>query len=209
MSCRRALLTAVATLSLGRHICAQANGGCLVGPGFYCVQVTTSAGSGPNTRHWLQAILLFHLESLLPAIQPDSATLRREGEALRAAQRTAGDSGRIYMGAVLGSYLRPVWRTLPRGPEHSDTLFVLGRRFPIPLRDSALVLMIRGDGTGLGTHVTTSFMPATLDDAYWSKQWRSGDTVFTVITRNERQQVILRAALSSVPAIRAFLQSAP
>jgi hypothetical protein len=90
-------------------------------------------------------------------------------------------------------------------PEYR-TLYVGDQRFALPLRDSALVVMVdlTRDTAQTPVVVGTAFIPATLPESFWPKFWVHGDTTFHVQPRGDQSVLI---ALRAHPRIRAFLES--
>ncbi|HVT37833.1 MAG TPA: subclass B3 metallo-beta-lactamase [Gemmatimonadaceae bacterium] len=129
-------------------------------------------------------------------------------QAYRAASREAEDLGRTFAGGSSNGH----WWTASLSSRTQrtpvDTLFVLGRAFLLPARDSALVVMIDGvEGDSLPPrYLGVAWVSAELESAYWPKNWVSGDTTFFV--HRDGQGEILRKALEAAPSVRQFLASA-
>ena len=69
------------------------------------------------------------------------------------------------------------------------------------------MVLIDGDGHDQGDDpriAATRWIPANIDPAYWTKQWRSGDTLITVMP--PRNNTILRDALARDSVIKRFLE---
>jgi hypothetical protein len=197
--------------SIGTSASAQvSSGSCSVGPGFQCSEITARTGNGLDQRHWVRAVILWRFDSTGRVGRRDTAAVREAMQGFRDARRAAEDSGRAFLG---GSSNERWWSAAYtqrsfRGAS-GDSLYVAGKQFAIPLRDSALIVMIEGLNDGIATPAffATGWMQAALEADYWPKHWTSGDTSF--IVRPRRQMEILRAALLGHPEMRNFLQRAP
>jgi len=208
----RSLRVLIIGMVLGRSASAQVGGGggsCSAGPGFQCSEITAREGSGPDQRHWLRAVILWRYDSTRRVGRPDTGEMRAAMQRFREVRRAAEDSGRTFLGGSSSERWWSAAYTQRLRGTSGDTLFVLEAQFAIPLRDSALIVMIDGlnDGTAGPTLLGTAWMPAVMEPSYWPKHWTSGDTTFTV--RPRRQVEILRAALLGIPAVQAFLLRAP
>lgn len=210
---RIALATAI--LAGAHSLAAQTgggSGGCSVGRGFECSEITAHSGSDRDRHNWLRAVVLWRRAPGRRERGPlDSAAQARAQERHRNDRRAAEDSGRAFLGGQ--SYDR-TWSAAYTGfisarGRTVDTLFVMDQRFVIPRRDSALIVMVdEVDGPASQSRIHgTAWMPAQLDAAYWPKFWTSGDTTFSVMPR--RDQTILRDALERIPAVKAFLTRVP
>jgi hypothetical protein len=185
------------------------SGGCSVGRGFECIELTAHEGTGTEERNWLRAVILWRHASTRGSGRSDTAASREAAQRTRDARRAAEDSGRVFLGGSFYGRTYSAAHSQRYGRPTTDTLYVLGRVLSLPLRDSALIVMIDGleDGVRQPTLVGTEWMPAILETRYWPKHWRSGDTTFSVMPRG--QEVILRAALLAIPSVRGFLERAP
>lgn len=191
---------------------AQAGGGsgsCSVGPGFQCSEITASTGNGLDKRNWVRAVILWRYDSRVRGERRDTMATRLAAQRHREVRRAAEDSGHTALGGSVGDrWWIATYKHRP-GMAPEDTLFVLGARLPIPLSDSALVVMVDGlnDDTGTSVLVGTAWMPAELEAGYWPRHWTSGDTTFMVRPRFDNN--ILRAALLRIPSVRSFLERRP
>jgi hypothetical protein len=185
-------------------------GGCTVGPGFECKLVGAHDGSGPAERQWVRAIVLWRLDSSNRDDSHDTSRVRETTHRFQAASAAAQDSGRLFIGGANGSHMWSASITWGAMRRTRDTLFVLGRQFEIPPRDSALVVMVDGDD-GVADRpprlIGTAWIGAELDSGYWPKHWASGDTAFTIMPR--RGNSILRDSLVTAPSVRSCLVGAP
>lgn len=87
-----------------------------------------------------------------------------------------------------------------------NSFHLLGKTYEIPLRDSAIVLMVdRVDSPGGPPFVAgVAYIDAHLPDAFWTKSWSSGDTTFIVHAGSGSHA--LETALQRIPAVRDFLR---
>ena len=117
-------------------------------------------------------------------------------DAARAASRKLG---RSYLGEIdAGRY-----HHIEYDQQH---LWVLDQEFVLPHRDSALVVMIDGvDDPGGPRIADHAYIAAAMPEKFWTKSWTSGDTTFTVHTRNTDS--LLLEALRASPAVLAFVDA--
>jgi hypothetical protein len=193
-------------LALGaRGVEAQVGGGyggCTVPRPFHCVMVHSSEGQGAEQRTWVNAIILWRVPRW--RLQPDSARTDSIERAYRRREYALRDSGWAPVGG----------RSLDIVHEgeidaRRTTIRVRDRLFPLPQRDSALVLMLdqTRDSSFTPNVVGTAYVPAVMPDGYWTKSWTSGDTTFTV--RPRRSAEVLTDLLRANPAVRRFLEARP
>lgn len=209
--------TAVVAIFLAANL-SQAQGGgtgggtgsCTVGTGFECSMVHASDRSGRDERSWVRAVVLWRIPSPPGNDMRDTARFRARTVRYTDVQRAAEDSGRTLVGTDGAEVRAPATMTWGFGRRTRDTLFVLGQRFELPQRDSALVIMI--DVPAVETNrpaqlVASVWIPAALDPAYWPKHWISGDTSFTIRPRWDNR--ILHDSLMKSLPVRAFLLRSP
>ncbi len=170
-----------------------------------CSYVDASEGMDRDRRQWLRAVVLARSDT--GARRPQSPTMQDQQamigliEAQMTARMAAQRLGRIPLGGS-GD---------PRDPDLGyevsqgmDTIFIADQAFPLPRRDSALVILVdRHDRQRAPTVVGTVMIRAALPSDFWTKTWSNGDTTFIVSPK--RDNTYLRDALTAVPAIRAFL----
>jgi hypothetical protein len=211
MRFRNAILALCTVSTLGAaQGTGYGSGSCSVGTGFECSQVYAHERAEREERNWLRAIVLWRTESWISSPAPSREEARARSLRYDELRREAADSGRSLLGTGSTSHNAPVTMTwgFPRRAE--DTLFVLGQKFALPNRDSALVVMIEArshDPARPPRLIGTAWIPADLDPAHWPRHWTSGDTSFTIYPPRDNR--ILRDALEKVPAVRAFLNPAP
>jgi hypothetical protein len=175
------------------------------GPRFECEMLARSV-TRPDGRqtHWMSAVVLWRVPRAR-RMRADDPEARRRTDSIeavtRAYDRAAEDSGRLTIGGFNGT----VHYQAMLDREYR-TLYVGDQRFAIPLRDSALVVMVdqTRDAAQTPVVVGTASIPAALPESFWPKFWVHGDTTFHVQPRDDQSVLI---ALRAHPRIRAFLES--
>ena len=177
-------------------------GGCTVPRPFHCVMVHSSEGSGAEQQSRVNAIVLWRVPRW--RLQPDSARTDSIERAYRRREFALRDSGWAPVGGRSLDVVHEGDIDLRR-----TTIRVGDRLFPLPQRDSALVLMIdQTRDSAFTPHVVgTAYVPAVLPEGYWSRSWTSGDTTFFV--RPRRSAEVLTDVLRRNPAVRRFLEARP
>jgi hypothetical protein len=154
-------------------------------------------GPGVGTNHGpLLAIVLWRGETgWLGGSEPQ----RRSADSIyRFVRRDAENRGLLFFGSGYAYGLLS---------EDGRQLIVESRPFDIARTDSALVVMVAVPAFGLPRIVTTSRISAdAVPEAFWTKMWHSGDTTFMVHPQHTRLVEMLKRALDTSPAARAFLR---
>jgi len=160
------------------------------------VGIVTSEDGMPPARHqWVRAVILWRGDR--PIQDGYSRDARVEARALDDAAERAG---RIRLGAFYAN------RVHGADVSRDGTfLWVLGQQFTLPLRDSALVILVDHVDSASPTIDGTAHIAATLPAEYWGKVWESGDTTFLIRPRNTADH--LRQALAISPQIQRFLDA--
>ena len=165
--------------------------------------MTLHEGQGRDRREWLQAVVLWRASDRIgDGYSSDVAPLIER--ARRTAQFASAEAGRQFLGGFYSNGFHYADYSADR-----RRLWVLGREYALPERDSALVVMVdRVDGVGGPVVIAGyAYMTAQLPERYWLKSWMSGDTTFMVHPRD--QQHLLLEALRGVTAVRAFIEGPP
>lgn len=210
MNARTVLFALCVATSLASAQGGSGSGGCFVGNGFECIKVYSHQGDGRTERYSLRAIVLWRGEATERVGLRDTARARVRERLYTAARRAAEDSGRALIGSAGTMSLSTASMTWGFPLRVRDSLFVMDLQIELPQRDSAVVVMIEmlpGDSTPPARLVGITWVPAELDDRYWPKNWRSGDTTFTIQPRVGN--TILRDSLLKSPIVRSFLLQTP
>lgn len=186
----------VASLLLAAPASARAQGGMLDPRTEYQMITGPSVGNRHGTP---QAIVLWR--GALGWNQPHTPEESQRSDSIFRWTRLRADESHQSMG---GSGL---WYVLV-DDDHS-AITVEGKRFPLTLGDSALVVMVAVQPNDLPREVTTAKLGShDVPDGFWLKHWQSGDTSFTVFPDFHKQQAMLLTALVRSPTVAAFLESA-
>ena len=152
---------------------------------------------------WMQFIVLWRGQPGWHSGRGATPDARSESEhAYREASAAATMAGHSIMGGYAGH--AAYWAELDR---EANTLFVLGKAYPLPAKDSTLVILVdRVDHIGgepyvVGAAVINGHMSSELQ----TKTWTSGDTTFMVRPSRDGLEVFLDN-LKKDPAIAAFIQ---
>ncbi len=211
MRVAHALIAVVVILTITRAADAQRGEG--TSGGSLTLEITYASleahdGSNRDERHWITAVVLWRGQpekdgAVAEPTPVDTARQRATERSYQRLERAAADSGRWLLGGQSGGVIRAA-----EDDRAQRRLFVLGRSFDLPTRDSALVVLVdRSDGVGgPPVIVTTAYMRATLPHEFWPQIWSYGDTTFAIHPRPRRTQALLTTALRTVPAVRAFLE---
>jgi hypothetical protein len=161
-----------------------------------CGYLHRHSGSGTTEQHRLTAVVLWRGQ---PGWRHRAASADAAHRAYRVAVRAAEDAGRQFLGGQSGGVVYSA-------AFDDDSVYVLGRGYSLPRGDSALVIMVDridsvgGDPSAVGTAQIAARLPAE----FWSKQWRSGDTLF-IILPHEPERILLETLRRS-PQLREFLE---
>jgi hypothetical protein len=117
--------------------------------------------------------------------------------------REASAMDRDYYGRTWPGGVFDVTRTRGRAGLPGDTLVVGDSAYPVPARDSMLVVLADLPEAGTPAQFTTVRIPNGMDPGFWTTTWRSGDTTFSVSER--AKFAALRDTLVQHPAIRRFV----
>ena len=178
----------------------SANGSCCGPVGEYvrAAELTLSDGEGEMKRERLQAIVLWRADRQMRTTYWED--IARSERALQEARRASEKGGRQLIGGFHagGFHIAEV-------SNDRRTLWVLGRAFELPMRDSALVILIdHVDGVG-GTPTLSGqvYIPAEVPADYTGHLLKRGDTTLMVPGKN-RELVFLRTLRRS-PVVSAFI----
>lgn len=196
-ACR--LLIAASLVVASSPLAAQTGSGSAgvsLTPRVECAYLYRDSGSGATEQHWLVALVLWRGQAGWRARAGATEATRH---AYRIAARAAEDAGRHFVGGHSGGFVYAA------AYDH-DSLYVLGRSYLLPRRDSALVVMVdRVDSVdGNPAVVGTANVEAQVAPEFWIKQWASGDTLF--IVRPHQPERILLEALRRAPRLGQFLE---
>ena len=160
-----------------------------------CSYLHRHSGAGTTEQHWLTAVVLWRGQ---PGWRDRIVSSEAAHRPYRLAARAAEDAGRQFVGGQSGGVVYSA-------AFDDDSLYVLGRSYPLPHGDSALVIMVdRIDSVGGDPSIlATANITASLPAEFWTRQWRSGDTLFTILPR-EPQRLLLDALRRS-PRLGQFL----
>lgn len=155
---------------------------------------------GASRHEWLSVIVLWRSATVQNGGTDHADALTQERT--RAAATVAShQAGRDQFGGVFGGDTYQ-YAELSR---RENRLWVLGQEYHIPVRDSAIVVMVDGIDQPAGSSVVgVAYIPAEMPDGYWSKMWTSGDTTF-MVHPSRNSGAMLETALRSSPVIRQFL----
>lgn len=152
---------------------------------------------------WMQFIVLWRGQPgwrMLRGITPEE---RAESERVyRQASAAATLAGHSIMGGYAGR--AAYWAEV----DHDDNvMFVLGKSYPIPPKDSTLVILVdRVDHVGGEPYVVgAAVINGHMSSEFEAKTWTSGDTTFMVRPSRNGLDVFLDN-LKKDPAIAAFIQ---
>ncbi|HEY0971841.1 MAG TPA: hypothetical protein VGE02_12805 [Gemmatimonadales bacterium] len=165
--------------------------------------MTRHEGHGSARHEWLQSIVLWRSPRQVERGYPlDSAPAYER--VMRAARFASEEAGRQLLGGFHANGFHSAEYSQDR-----SRLWVLGREYPLPDRDSALVVMVDvGGGAGVPDSIVGhAYIPAELPERYWGKSWTSGDTSYFV--RPRRTEGLLLDALRHASAVRIFLGKYP
>ena len=195
------VLVGLLTITVTPYIVAQSASASCCGPvGEYvrAAELMLSDGEGKAKRERLQAIVLWRASREIRNTYWDDTA--RSARALREARRASEHAGRHLVGGFYagGFHIAEV-------SDDRHTLWVLGRAFELPMRDSALVLLIDHVDAVEGAPTLSGqlYIPTELPADYTGRMWKVGDTTRMVPGKN-REQVFLQA-LHRSPIVRAFI----
>jgi len=159
--------------------------------------MTASEGPDSQRQSWLRAIILWRASKPFPRDFGGNAAAF--GTALRRARVASEQAGRISV----GGFFAKKFFTLEYSPDYRR-VWVLGQEFAIPLRDSAIVVMVdRVDELeGPPVVVGHEYISGRLPDLYWATGRTSRDSFSVVLANSYR---LLESAMSVNPKLRAFL----
>lgn len=193
---------------------------CDVGPTFGCVGMESRDRAGEQEREWARVVVLWRSEEALfggglGRTPSDPDALRAQLAAYRAMHNAAQEKEHSFMGGASGA--RWFGATLsgwspfgpPRSPRDADTLYVLDRSWRVPMRDTAVIVLVDGVFGGAQTPrvIGALTVPSPSRLKARDKRWTSGDTTFTVRARPEGPTT--EEFLRSLPEVRAFLERTP
>jgi hypothetical protein len=160
-----------------------------------CSYLHRHSGAGTTEQHWLTALVLWRGQE---GWRDRAVSSEAANRAYRMAERAAEDAGRHFVGGQSGGVVYSA-------AFDDDSLYVLGRGYPLPRGDSAFAIMVdRIDGVGGDPSiVATANITARLPAEFWTRHWMSGDTLFTILPR-EPQRFLLDALRRS-PRLGQFL----
>lgn len=148
-----------------------------------------------RSTRWMQVVVLWRGQPswAAPTGALDAVALRAATDEYRRAEASAIVANAVVLGGQAGAvaYLAQV-------DSGRTAVTVLGQRFALPPRDSALIVMVdRIDGSGgRPAIVGTAVVDGRLPDLPPTRMWTSGDTIFTVHQRNGldegREAILLR-----------------
>lgn len=203
-ACRMLIVAAGSVIAVA-PLAAQADGVGVTSstfrPGLGYAYETGSSLAMPG-RSWIRSVVLWRWQpDRMHATSEDSAAARRALLLYRQERDAAQDSGRLLAGANMDGIVYAA------SVDRDGTLHVLGRRYVVPSRDSALVVMVDQSGAqGAAPRIVgTAYIGANMPDAFWSHSWTRGDTTLSIFPRNS--SALLLAALEKAPAVAAFIHS--
>lgn len=182
---------------------AQTNGGGNAGisltPTVDCTYIFAHDLAG---RHWLRALILWRAPLQSDRSTPESDAQRRESRRqYRSAAAAAEDSGRTFAGGWGAGMLRDA-------SFDALQLYVAGRRFDLPLDDSAIVVVVDLPGAPdrPAQLPPATYVPAVLPEEFWPASQYRGDTLLIYHAPPERAAGLLLAHLRANPALRDVLR---
>jgi hypothetical protein len=164
----------------------------------YLTSYTDSLG---QKRVWLQLAILWRGQTAWRSLaRVDTAQTAGAERELQRREIDAIAAGGVWSGTQVG--------TLVYGAVHDREgtwVEVLGQRFPLPQRDSALVVLVdHVDGvSGQPVILDVRRVPSLLPVDVLSRSWTSGDTTFSLRPLGSLQNAIT-ALLSGPPVIHDF-----
>jgi hypothetical protein len=181
----------VAVLVMTTSATLQAQSGSGYGTGNHGLSARVEAtylqadlSDGSRTTRWIQFVVLWRGQAdwSAPNMSVDTAAQRHATEHYHTARKAALLADAVFLGGQTGavSYFAEV-------DSARTTLTILGQRFRLPPRDSALIVLVdRVDRVGGDPVVAGStVVDARLPDASPTRTWTSGDTTFTIRSRND------------------------
>ena len=148
-----------------------------------------------GSARWIQVVVLWRGQPgwAAPTGARDTVALRAATDEYRRAEASAILANGVVLGGQAGAvaYLAQV-------DSGRTAVTVLGQRFALPPRDSALIVLVdRIDGSGGRPAVVgTAVVDGRLPNPPPTRMWTSGDTIFTVNQRNDldegREAILLR-----------------
>lgn len=165
-------------------------------------EISASQDSAGERSEWIRAIVLWRAAPGWMNDKRDPERLRAASEEYRRLRSEAVLTNRTVLGGVTHGTVQ--WAEMD---SHGRVLYVLGKEFEIPERDSALVVMIDDlDGSrGVPRVVGTVYVEGTVPPDALGKWWTSGDTTYSVRPKRSRESV-LRDALSQSEIAREFIR---
>jgi len=187
----RIFLAAILLVLLGEPLQAQWGGGSSGGrftPTLSYSYIDGHDGEGELERHWLTAIIVWRdprpTTDMIPG--PPSEMQRQAILRYRALEAAAQDAHRYTLGGSRGTPVR--WAEYD-----GTTLYILGRRYALPLPPVALVVVVDlgefGDTTS--TIVYRGTIPSTMPDPFWPRHWKRGDTLMTYPGARDKDGMLL------------------
>lgn len=193
---------------------------CDLGTHFACggMEARDRTADGAGEREWAKVVVIWRAEEALTGGRPrrsppDTAAFRVAGSALRAADFAARERERNHFGGSAGGRWWGAelsgWNMMSRRPRDADTLFVLGRSWRAPMRDTAVIVLVDGvfGGDRPPVIVGAITIPSPSRIKPRGKRWVSGDTTFIVEPKPEGPAV--EEFLRSIPEVRVFLERRP